>query len=112
MINLGNETLKALHNHGYSIDDISWIGSEDMVIPVTNFMSIAFDTDYNNGYGAEEIAMDLIIVMKDGCWYHRNCYDGSERWKFNRCPQRPERLAEVTTLTGGYVKLKYLIDKE
>ena len=112
-VNLGNETLNRLHSYGYSINDISWIGSKDMVIPTTNFMSIAFDTNYDNGYGSQEVASNLVVVMKDGSWFDRNEYDGSEWWEFHRCPSRPQQIVCINKLSGiHWPTLESLNEKE
>ena len=52
------------------------------------------DFEYDNGYGAAEIPMDLIVVGKD-FWLERHDYDGSEWWEFKTMPEEPEETTEL-----------------
>ena len=89
MMNLGSETVRALDKMGYTDEDIDWIGTREFRIPLTEFFDVAYNTDYNNSYGSAKIPCDLIIKMKDGAWYSRGEYDGSEWWQYNEVPDKP-----------------------
>lgn len=89
MTNLFEETKHALNGHGKTWDDISWIGGRDFYISVEQFMEAAKDTNYDCGYGSEEVAVDLVICFNDGSWLSRAEYDGSEWWRYNTYPQKP-----------------------
>lgn len=89
-MNLYEETEQALTEEGYNWDDIAYIGSEDIAITVDNFKEVAKITEYDNGFGAAKVAQDIIIIMKDNCWYKREEYDGSEWWEFYRPIEIPE----------------------
>lgn len=91
-MNLLNETITVLHNNNYGMDDIEAIQGSDIRISVDRFKELA-DVDYDNGYGAQEVATDLVILMKDGSWFSRGEYDGSEWWQLNR---RPAVVAETS----------------
>src|SRR5690606_32307847 len=65
-----------------------------------NFAAVAQVTDYDPGYGAPEVATDLMVVGDDW-WLTRGEYDGSEWWEFNRLPDKPDAQRTVTTLSGG-----------
>ena len=91
-INFGKETRDDLKRYGYIIDDIDWIGCEDFKISLTNFFDIADNFEYNNGYGCAYIPSDLVIVMKDGAWFERYEYDGSECWTLKTSPLKPTRM--------------------
>jgi hypothetical protein len=91
MVNFGEETIGILVQYGYYlVDDIDWIGNYSFKIPIDEFFNVARNTIYDAGYGDVEIPTDLIIVMKDGCWFSRRNYDGSEWWAINRVPHKPE----------------------
>ena len=83
MINLLSETKEAIRESKHTIDDILWIGSADgnLAISWDDFEKIA-DIDYDSGYGAQKIATDLVIVLKDKTWLERGEYDGSEWWDY------------------------------
>lgn len=89
VVNFGSETINALDQHGYTINDIAWIGTREFTIPTFDFFKAARRTNYNCGYGSAEMPCDLIIMMKDGAWYSRGEYDGSEWWELNVVPQKP-----------------------
>lgn len=89
MINYGQETTKALANRGYTVFDIDWIGTHDFTISVEEFFKAAYNTNYNNSYGCVATPMDIVIVMKDGNWFERSEYDGSEWWAYKRVYTKP-----------------------
>lgn len=98
-MNLLRETLSILDDDGYSPADITFIGSSDHAYAISwnDFQSIS-DVDYDAGYGSPEVATDLIIELKDGSWYTREEYDGSEWWRLNkRSPEfiNPSRIHTV-----------------
>ena len=88
-INLLEETERALVYYNKTWDDISWIGGNDFYISIEQFKEAAKNTNYNCGYGSEEVAVDLVICFKDGSWLSRAEYDGSEWWKYNTYPKKP-----------------------
>lgn len=40
------------------------------------------DIDYDDGYGSQEIAADLVVAFTDGGFLRREEYDGSEWWEY------------------------------
>ena len=92
-MNLLHETIEALYDFGKTIDEVQWIGTENMAIPVENFLEVAND-NYDNGYGAPMVADDLVIVG-DGWWLERYEYDGAERWVFKTAPKKPSIKKKV-----------------
>lgn len=68
----------------HSESDIMFVGSDDGKYRMNwekfkqkaNFL-------YDNGYGAQEIACDLIVCFKDGSYLDRYEYDGSESWAYH-----------------------------
>lgn len=89
-MNLLDETKNVLVDNGKSLEDIAWVGCDDFRIPIDAFLKAA-DTEYLNGFGAQEVAMDLIVVLRDGSWLERKEYDGSEWWEFKSEHVMPEK---------------------
>lgn len=102
-MNLLKETIEAIKDCHKTTDDVMWVGSKDgkYAIDWRNFERIA-DVDYDDGYGGQEIAKDLVIVFFGDSYLDRREYDGAEWWEFNEVPQmRPD--AEIfSKLKGEY----------
>lgn len=83
MTNLLTETRGVLWSHGYIELDITFIGSHYTKEETTlnEFILMAGSLDYDSGYGTVEIRSDLTITLKDGSYFRRWDYDGSEGWK-------------------------------
>lgn len=96
MKNLKEETLQIMKNHGKSMDDVIWVGCEDFAIPMEDFWKLA-DTTYDSGFGAAEVAQDLIVVGEDW-WLERHEYDGSEWWEYKVVLSKPEVTRNVSTV--------------
>lgn len=86
MSNLLDETMEALKSHNKDIGDVIWVGSADGQYAISwfEFIMIAPIT-YNDSYGSQKIAKDLVIVGKD-FWLERGEYDGSEWWEYKTIP--------------------------
>jgi len=93
-----DETVSHLKNHGYSPDDVEWVGCENYHFTWEEFKTLS-DITYDSGYGCAEIRGDLIIVGNNW-WIARNEYDGSEWWEFHTKPERPEKHAIPKSLIG------------
>lgn len=87
-MNLRTETLDTLKAHDKTIEDIRFICSGGVNIPIDAFFMMA-DRTYNNGYGGAEVDMGLQIVGDDW-WLERGEYDGSEWWEFKTMPKKPD----------------------
>ena len=99
MINLWRETIDALEKHGKTWEEVYFVRGDDFC--VSNFEEIAKATNYNGGYGKQEVALDLKIVGKDW-WLERAEYDGAEWWVFRTVPDRPRRTEKIKALVGDY----------
>lgn len=99
MKNLKNETLEVLAEHGKNAASVMWVGTEGFTIPTDDFWKLA-DKTYNDGYGAPEVATDLIVVG-EGWWLERHEYDGSEWWEYKEHPSCPLASKKVYTLFPG-----------
>ena len=85
MINLLEETLEILKRNDRTPQDVLWVGDQYKKTTWDDFASIA-NFNYDNGYGGNEIADELVVVGKD-FWLERGEYDGSEWWSFKTTPQ-------------------------
>lgn len=94
LINLKDETLEVLNEHGKTWDDVEWVGSvrRNSIIDKNQFLILA-NREYNNGYGGNEVSLDLVVVGKD-FWLERHEYDGSEWWEFKQLPKKPVVMLE------------------
>lgn len=84
MINFLKETMEAIKDCGRNVSDVMFVGSENGKYRMAweKFEQKA-DFLYDNGYGAQEIAYDLIVCFKDGSYLDRYEYDGSESWAYH-----------------------------
>ena len=94
MDNLREETLRVLREHDKTIEDIRFICSCDINIPIDMFF-IKADKMYDDGYGGVEVDQSLMIVGDDW-WLERGEYDGSEWWEFKIMPQMPNGKPDYT----------------
>lgn len=97
MENLLNETIEVLAKNNKTIEDIKWIGSNKYRVDIKKFIEIA-DVQYDSGYGAPQVAEDLIIVGENW-WLERHEYDGSEWWEYKSFPVMPDKEIELKALT-------------
>ena len=66
------------------LEDVMFIGSQDgkYRMSLAKFLTLSNFT-YDCGYGAPEIAGDLIVYFNDNTYMTRGEYDGSEWWEYN-----------------------------
>ena len=96
-MNLKEETLKVLHNHGKGKEDIKYVCGEDFQISLEQFWELS-DTEYDP-YGAPEIATDLMLIG-EGFWMERGEYEGAELWDFRTMPDTTGLpIREITALS-------------
>lgn len=101
MANLYDETINMLKINGKSLEDIKSVQCDDFAITLENFIEVAKNTDYDGGYGAQEVAIDLKIIGEDW-WMERREYDGAEWWEFRKAPEINKEIKQVKKLAGGY----------
>lgn len=99
MKNLWDETKSVLRVHGKSFSDVQYVCGNQF--EVLNFEELARRTNYDNGFGSQEVAEDLKIVG-DNWWLERHEYDGSEWWEYKEKPRRPKSTVKMKKLTGDY----------
>ena len=100
-MNLLDETKSAISRSKHSTDDVRFVGSRDekLGIPWSQAEKV-LDIDYDEGYGGQEIAADLVVAFTDGGFLRREEYDGSEWWEYEppfRVPetQKPFKLVKA-----------------
>lgn len=100
MTNLLHETREAIGRSGYAEKDIIFIGSEYTGHSCTweEFTELA-NIEYDSGFGAAEVAQDLIIVFSDGAKMRRGECNGSEWWEFATPFIKPEETKPIKRLT-------------
>lgn len=100
MTNLLQETTDIMKEHGKTFDDVEWIGSKDGYIEIEDFIRLA-DVEYDRGFGAAEVAVDLIIIGKD-FYLTRGEYDGSEWWEYHSMElfHKPKNELKVNSVVG------------
>lgn len=98
-MNLLKETKEILEDNGKTIEDIEWIGTGKHYIDKTKALEL-FNKEYDNGYGAQEVPENLLVVGKNW-WLERHEYDGSEWWELKKMPQKPDNELKVKKIIGG-----------
>lgn len=98
--NLLDETLEFLEKYGKTLDDVLFIQGDDFEITRKNFETVARDTNYDSGFGAQHVATDLVLVG-DGWWIERCEYDGSEWWEFKTIPTEKAKVVPILYLDRG-----------
>ena len=100
-MNLLEETIECIEiDTGKKFTDIIFIGSQTSGYSCTwdEFIILA-DLEYDSGYGAQEIASDLIIVFNDNSVMRRGEYDGAEAWEYTPQFSMPKKLKKIKQLT-------------
>lgn len=101
-MNLLQETTAAITQSGHKPEDIIFVGSEQTGHRCNweEFCKLA-DVEYDAGYGAPEVATDLIIVFSDGQEMWREDDDGREWWSFSAPFKMPAQSHPIKVLVGG-----------
>lgn len=93
-MSLLDETIELLNEHKKSIYDVVWVGNSSQYMTWQDFAEIAC-RDYDTGFGAVEVCLDLKVVGKD-FWLERHEYDGSEWWEYKVLPKMPGEEAQFS----------------
>lgn len=100
MANLWKETIECLNENGKTFDDVLFIKGDNFDITKDNFEGVAKKTNYDNSYGAQQVARDIVLVGENW-WIERAEYDGSEWWEFKIKPIDYGKTQAITKLAGG-----------
>lgn len=101
-MNLLEETKADIKASGHKVADIVFIGSVDTGHECTwEQFRVMADREYDAGFGAQEVAKDLLIAFSDGSTMWRHEYDGSECWQYSAPFAKPSVSLPITNLIGG-----------
>lgn len=96
--NFYDETVSALAENGYDIDDIAWVGNENVCLDTQQFLESAQMTVYEYP-GIPKIPYDLKIVMNDNSYFYRDlrdeCFEG---WEHAKVPEKPMDMVRMRPL--------------
>ena len=83
MINFLEETKQEMKRNGLKYTDIIYIGDKqgDYTCSWEEFQQLA-NFEYDDGFGWQEIKLDLQIIFTKHRAFIRQEYDGSEWWEF------------------------------
>ena len=112
-VNLLKETIEVLRKYGKTENDVKWVGSKDgeYAISWEEFEKIA-NVEYDNGYGAAKVALDLVVVGDDW-WLERYEYDGAECWDYKEKPKMKNDAKRFSVIVGDlWPDLKELNSEE
>ena len=102
-MNLLKETVYQIENRGHTVQDIIFIGSEISGYQCTwDEYKILANFDYDNGYGGQEVATDLMIAFNDGSTLRRDEYDGAEWWDYVEPFKMPTENHKILTLKNNF----------
>lgn len=97
MQNLLQETIEKLRWYGKTLDDVTNIFlNGEYQITKEDFIKVA-DQNYDNGYGGNEVALNLIL-LGDGFWMERREYDGLEWWKYRTPYEIPTEFGDANRI--------------
>lgn len=101
--NLLEETTRKIEASGHTPTDVHFIGSKDGKYSMTweEFTVIA-NVEYASGYGAVEVAEDLIVQFSDRTYLEREEYDGKEWWKYVSLPPLLSGTEPIHKLIGDF----------
>lgn len=102
-MNLLEETLEDLKLNKKTVSEVDWVGTREYFFTWAEFEKIAKTAEYDSGFGAQEVARNLLIIGKD-FYMDRHEYDGSESWSFHSIIEKPAKTFKLKALTVGQAK--------
>ena len=99
-MNLYTEITDILKTHRKTIIDILYVTGIDNKSTCFNpndFLDAARNIDYNDGYGVEEINVNLRIVLKNGDFLKRSTYDGLEWFEYISIPKMDVEIKNLNS---------------
>ena len=97
MTNLWEETMRMLAANGKTFENVEYVQGSNFGIAKENFEKIAKKSEYYSGFGAAEVAEDLVVVG-DNWWIERHEYDGSEWWEYKKNQSKLAKLKKLVIL--------------
>ena len=115
-MNLLKETIECISLSGHNTSDITFIGSEESGHCCSwDEFTVLANEDYDSGFGASQVAEDLIIVFNDGQKMWRGEYDGSEWWELSvpfTSPLEFKPISKLITNKVGWDTLKEINEEK
>lgn len=97
-MNLLTETIEVLKYYGKTLDNVVTFCGDDFQFTREEFEKLA-NKDYDNGYGGQEVALDLKLVGAGASWWlERHEYDGAEEWHYVEPPDCNKPFKPIKTL--------------
>jgi len=88
-MNLLKETIKIIENNSRDVKEVQWVGNTHYAYMIWKDFEKIANFEYDDSYGAQLIAYDLVIVTND--WWLERCeHAGSEWWVFKELPRKPK----------------------
>lgn len=89
--------IDCLQEHEKSLNDIIWIGSNDLCVPVDNFCQLA--AEIPERCYSDDMPTDVVVVGKD-FWIERELLYTSDEaeWIYREKPHKPHTIYPVRTL--------------
>ena len=103
MTNICKEIEDGLNEVFEDKSEIAWIGSRNgaYAMGADEFFDRFKGLEYDSGFGGQEVADDLVVVLNDGSWLERREYDGSEWFEYFNQPKLTLRPKRFFKITGG-----------
>ena len=101
--NLLEETKGFLNDYHLDLDDIVFAFGRAFKITKEDFIELA-DVEYDPGYGSQEVAEDLTLLLSSGAYLVRDQYDGTEWWEYRYTPRNkiPKEFAKINSLVEEF----------
>lgn len=105
-MNLLEETLDFFRSSYNPEENIYGIVTSMGIISWEDFKKIAKNDEYNDSYGCQEVATDLMIFHKNGILVRKDFCDGLEGWEniymdFSTFKLEPADMSKIKTFVGG-----------
>lgn len=105
-MNLLEETLDFFSSAYDFEENIYGVVTSMGIISWENFKGIAKNDEYNDSYGCQEVAKDLMIFHKNGILVRKDFCDGAEGWEniyinFADIKLEPADMSRIKTFVGG-----------
>ena len=113
IMNLLTETMDCLNKLNVEEDDIYGVYDGKVFLDWGDFKKLAFQVNYDNGYGSQKINQSLLIYTKKVIMY-RYEYDGSEQWFYIPIISKDALLNPIRydDIKQGFKGEKFLIRSE
>ena len=105
-MNLLEETLDFFRPSYNPEENIYGIVTSMGIISWEDFKKIAKNDEYNDSYGYQEVAIDLMIFHKNGILVRKDFCDGAEGWEniymnFDKFNLGPADISKIKTFVGA-----------